>query len=88
MARVDQQEVLLLWRALREFRTGKAAGCAPRDRPPRSLCPLYERCSRWSDPDDQILSLDETTEQTERRRASWPCSRLLDLLGPETSWIK
>lgn len=87
MARVGEQEVLLLWRALRGFRSGKAPQCAPRGRPPRSPCPLYDRCDRWSGPDDYRLSLEETTEQTERRRASWPCSRLLDLLGPETSRI-
>jgi hypothetical protein len=34
-----------------------------------------------------LLSLEETIEETERRRAAWPCSRLLDLLGPETRRI-
>jgi hypothetical protein len=45
------------------------------------------RCPRWQGPDDRLLSLEETIEETERRRAAWPCSRLLDLLGPETRRI-
>jgi hypothetical protein len=87
MGLVDEQEVLLLWRALSAFRSGKRPGCAPRGRPPRSPCPLFDRCPRWSQPDDFELSLEEDTATTERRRARWPCSRLLDLLGPETSRI-
>jgi hypothetical protein len=27
--------------------------------------------------------MEETPEQTERRRAAWPCTRLADLLSPE-----
>jgi hypothetical protein len=87
MSRVSEDEVLLLWRALRRFRSGKAAACAPRGRPPRSECPLYEGCDRWRGPDDYLLGLDETPEQTERRRASWPCSRVLDLLGPDVTHL-
>ena len=87
MPEVSESEVLLLWRALREFRSGKTPACAPRGRPPRSKCPLYAACGRWSEPDDYQLSLEETLEQTERRRARWPCGRLLELLGPETSRI-
>jgi hypothetical protein len=85
VTRVSEPEVLLLWRALRHFRSGKNPPCAPRGRPPRSECPLYHRCDRWRGPDDYRLSMEETLEQTERRRARWPCSRLLELLGPETS---
>lgn len=87
MPKVSQDEVLLLWRALRAFRSGKMAPCAPRGRPPESKCPLYSSCDRWSGPDDYRLSLEETEAQSERRRAGWPCSRLLELLGPETSQI-
>lgn len=83
MATVDAAEVLLLYRALREFRSGRKPACAPHGRPASSTCPLFQRCDRWSGPDDFSLSLDETLDDTERRRASWPCSRLLDLLGPE-----
>jgi hypothetical protein len=87
MARVDEDEVLLLWRALRQFRSGKAPSCAPRGRPPRSSCPLYAECDRWGGPNDYLLSLEETVEQSERRRARWPCNRVLELLGPNTSQI-
>jgi hypothetical protein len=87
MPAVSESEVLLLWRALQQFRSGKAPACAPRSRPPRSKCPLYTACGRWSEPDDYCLSLEETLEQTERRRAQWPCGRLLELLGPDTSRI-
>lgn len=87
MAKVNKEEVLLLWRALRHLRSGKLPPCAPRGKPPHSACPLYHQCDRWSGPDDYRLSLEETVEQTERRRARWPCSRILDLLGPDTSRI-
>lgn len=87
MHTVSESEVLLLWRAVRQFRSGKVPGCAPRGRPPSSKCPLYVTCGRWSEPDDYRLSLEETLEQTLRRRARWPCGRLLDLLGPDTTRI-
>ncbi len=87
MPAVNESEVLLLWRALRQFRSGKTPGCAPRGRPSSSSCPLYVACGRWSEPDDYRLSLEETFDETARRRARWPCGRLLDLLGPETSRI-
>jgi hypothetical protein len=88
MALVSEFEVLLYWRALRHFRSGRRPGCAPRGSPPRSECPLFETCPRWhGQPDDYAAALDEDEQQTERRRASWPCSRLLDLLGPELHHI-
>lgn len=87
MATVSGPEVLLLWRAVRQFRSGKRPGCAPRGRPPSSTCPLYGTCGRWSEPDDYRLSLEETFDETVRRRARWPCTRLLELLGPDTSRI-
>jgi hypothetical protein len=31
--------------------------------------------------------MDETLEQTDARRASWPCSRILDLLTPDVRRI-
>jgi hypothetical protein len=48
MPGVNEDEVLLLWRALRAFRSGKKPLCAPRGRPPQSKCPLYRSCGRWS----------------------------------------
>jgi hypothetical protein len=88
MATVNESEVLLCWRALRHFRSGRRPACAPRGNPPRSDCPLYEACPRWrGQPDDYLAALDEDQQETERRRASWPCSRLLDLLGPELHHI-
>jgi hypothetical protein len=88
MARVSENEVLLLWRALRGFRSGARPACAPRGKPRHSPCPFQEDCSRWrGEPDDHLAILDETLEQTEARQASWPCSRLLDLLTPEVTRI-
>ncbi len=85
MAQVTDDEVLLLWRALTRFRTGPRPACAPHSSPARSDCPLYGQCPRWrGEPDDWQLSLEEDVATTERRRAAWPCSRLLDLLGPQT----
>ena len=88
MSRVSEDEVLLLWRALRAFRSGHRPLCAARGRPARSSCPLYDRCPRWGgQPDDWLASMEETAEQTERRRSAWPCSRLLELLSPELTRI-
>jgi hypothetical protein len=87
MSRVSEDEVLLLWRALRTFRSGKRPSCAPHGQPPRSICPLYGSCERWSGPDDYAQDLRETAAQTERRHARWPCSRLLEVLDPTVSRI-
>ena len=88
MSRVSEDEVLLLWRALRTFRSGKKPSCSARGHPARSDCPLYDGCPRWAgQPDDWLASLEETTEETERRRSGWPCSRLFDLLSPELTRI-
>jgi hypothetical protein len=87
MPALSEPEVLLLWRALRQFRSGKVPGRTPRGRPPSSKCPLYLSCGRWSEPDDYRLSLEETLDEAVGRRAQWPCGRLLELLGPETSSI-
>ncbi|HEX7659083.1 MAG TPA: hypothetical protein VF444_06335 [Pseudonocardiaceae bacterium] len=87
MSRVSHDEVLLLYRALRQFRAGKAPPCAARGRPPHSECPFYDQCERWKGPDDYQLSIYETEEETERRRSKWPCSRVMELLGPEVSRI-
>jgi hypothetical protein len=84
MARVSEDDVLLLWRALRAFRSGARPRCAPRGRPATSDCPLYDGCPRWrGQPDDRLATFTETAEETERRRAAWPCSRLMDLLTPD-----
>jgi hypothetical protein len=87
VAGVGDDEVLLLWRALSAFRSGRSPQCRPSGTPPQSACPLAAQCPRWQGPDDRLLSLEETIEETERRRAAWPCSRLLGLLGPETRRI-
>jgi hypothetical protein len=88
MARVSEDEVLLMWRALRAFRSGRKPPCAPQGRQVRSACPLQEGCPRWhGQPDDRFASMEETAEQTERRRSTWPCSRLLDLLSPDLTRI-
>jgi hypothetical protein len=84
---VHKDETLVLWRALVHFRSGKRPACAPRGRPPRSACPLFNECPRWEQGDDRLLSLDENVEDTEQRRALWPCSRLLDLLDPDVNWF-
>jgi hypothetical protein len=88
MSRVSEDEVLLLWRALRAFRSGAKPLCAPRGHSVRSICPLHEICPRWAgQPDDRLASMEETAEQTDRRRATWPCSRLLELLSPDLTRI-
>ena len=88
MSRVSEDEVLLLWRALRTFRSGRRPLCAARGRPASSHCPLHENCPRWrGQPDDWLATMEETAEQTERRRSAWPCSRLLELLSPELTRI-
>jgi hypothetical protein len=87
VAHVDGDEVLLLWRALSAFRSGRRPACAARGKPARSICPLFDRCPRWHEPDDLQLSVEETVDATERRRARWPCSRLLDVLGPDATRI-
>jgi hypothetical protein len=88
MSKVTEDEVLLLWRALRAFRSGRRPACGARGRPPSSPCPLHDQCPRWrGQPDDWLASLDETTAQTERRRSQWPCSRLLELLPPDLTKI-
>jgi hypothetical protein len=88
MARVSDDEVLLLWRALRSFRSGAKPRCAARGRPAASPCPLHERCPRWhGQPDDHAACLTETLAETERRQATWPCSTLLDLLSPDLSML-
>jgi hypothetical protein len=87
MPRVTEDDVLLLWRALRAFRSGNRPGCAPRGRPRASACPLFEHCPRWGEESDQQAILTETAADTERRRGRWPCSRLLELLSPELTRI-
>ena len=88
MSRISENEVLLLWRALRAFRSGARPRCAPRGSPPASDCPLYQGCPRWhGQPDDRQASLTETVAQTEARRVTWPCSAVLDVLTPDVSRI-
>lgn len=87
MARVAEDEVLLLWRALTRFRRGRRPACAPDRHTRTSACPLFAACPRWTQPDDEQLALTETHEQTEQRRAAWPCSRVLDVLGADVTRI-
>ena len=91
MAKVSDGEVLLLWRALMAFRSGPRPACGtaekPRGKPQPSPCPLHGDCPRWDGPDDYLAIMEETPEQTERRRAAWPCTRLADLLSPELTRI-
>jgi hypothetical protein len=88
MSRVSEDEVLLLWRAVRAFRSGRRPPCAARGHPPRSGCPLHHDCPRWQgQPDDWLASMEETAEDTERRRSTWPCTKLLDLLSPDLTRI-
>ena len=88
MSRVSEDEVLLMWRALRAFRSGRRPLCAARGRPVRSDCPFHHHCPRWAgQPDDWLASMEETAEETERRRSAWPCSRLLELLSPDLTRI-
>jgi hypothetical protein len=85
---VSEDEVLLLWRALRAFRSGKRPLCAARGTPSRSDCPFHSGCPRWQgQPDDWLATLDETPAETERRRSEWPCSRMLDVLSPDVAQI-
>jgi hypothetical protein len=83
VAKVSKEEVLLLWRALVAFRSGRRPACQATGKPPRSRCPLHDQCPRWDGPDDYYAVMEETPEQTELRRATWPCSRLAGLLSPE-----
>jgi hypothetical protein len=62
---------------------GRRPACGAKPRPLRSPCPLYDKCPRWDGPDDYLAVMEETPEQTERRRGAWPCSGLADLLSPE-----
>jgi hypothetical protein len=88
MAQVTDDEVLLLWRALRAFRSGSRPACKPQRKSVRGDCPLQRTCPRWRESlDDRQAIFEETLEQTEARRAAWPCTRLLDLLAPGVSRI-
>lgn len=88
MSKVSEDEVLLMWRALRAFRSGARPRCAPRGSPRASDCPLYAGCPRWhGQPDDRAASMHESMAQTEARRATWPCTIVLELLNPDVKRI-
>jgi hypothetical protein len=87
VARVNDDEVLLLWRAMTAFRSGSRPACKATGKPLRSPCPLHGQCPRWDGPDDYLAVMDETPEQTERRRSAWPCSRIMELLSPDLKRI-
>ena len=87
--RVSEDEVLLLWRALRAFPSGSRPPSAPPGRPRSSECPRYHECPRWhGQPNDRLASMEETTAETERMRWGWPSSRLLELLSPDLTRIR
>ena len=54
MAKVSDDEVLLLWRALMAYRSGPRPACRAQGKPPRSPCPLYARCPRLGGPGDYL----------------------------------
>jgi len=87
VAKVSEDDVLLLWRALMAFRSGKRPACQATGKPPRSPCPLFPPWPRWDGPVDYYAVMEETPEQTEQRRSAWPCSRLAGLLSPELRHI-
>ena len=87
MAKVSEEEVLLLWRALMAFRSGRRPACEATGKPRRSPCPLYDQCPRWDESADYYAVMEETEEQTEWRRSAWPCSRIAGLLSPELRHI-
>jgi hypothetical protein len=66
MARVSDDQVLLLWRALLAFWSGGRPRCAPHGRSLPSDCPLYDPCPRWhGQPDDRLTTFTETPAETE-----------------------
>jgi hypothetical protein len=88
MAQVTEDDVLLLWRALRAFRSGSRSACQPQGRPQCGPCPFYRVCQRWrGQVDDRIAIMDETLGQIEAWRSAWPCTRILNLLTPEVTRI-
>jgi hypothetical protein len=82
---IGSNDVLLLWRALLHFRSGRHPACAPTPKGSTSRCPLFLTCSRWASPpgsrgdSEGFLDLDE--------QDAWACARLLDLLDPDVSWL-
>ena len=52
LAKVSEDEVLLLWRALTALRSCRRPGCAAAGKPPRSICPLHAQCPRWEGLED------------------------------------
>ena len=84
---LSETDVLMMFRALHRFRAGRTPICAPKGKPPRSECPFYSKCPRWQTEGGDWVSLDEDFDSAEKRRAAWPCSRVLSLLEPEVNWI-
>lgn len=87
MSKVDSNEVLLLWRALLWFRRGPKPICGIRNAHQDSPCPFFDACPRWNDPENFQVTVDHDTATAERRQRHWPCSRLLELLGPDITRI-
>ena len=56
MAKVSEDEVLLLWRALVAYRSGPRPACRATGKPPRSRCPLHGECPRRRGPGDDYFA--------------------------------
>ena len=68
MARVSEDEVLLLWRALMAYRSASRPACQATGRPARSPCPLYDQCPRWTGPDDCAVKSGQVMKLAFNRR--------------------
>ena len=80
---VNESEVLLLWRALRRFRSREDSRLrTTRPAPAQQLPALCRLSTVGNEPDDYRLSLEETLEQTERRRARWAWVGSSNCSGP------
>jgi len=85
--RLQEEEVLLLWRALLRFRSGREPRCAVQGTPPISQCPIQGACPRWAHGEGEGTSASGSAEDIDDQQDMWPCNRLLDLLDPEVNWI-
>jgi hypothetical protein len=59
MAKVSEDEVLLLWRALVAFRSGRRPACGAKGRPPRSSARCVTSALAGDGPDDYLAVMEE-----------------------------